>query len=117
MQDRWQHCLVLLILLLCNSISLLLRIEDNLVAGPTGYRPRLELVLVYQGLLFVGPALELMDGLSEESPLVLFLSCNSFYEAGFLLEKGSVVIESVDTEGFLQTLVASQLREIPRGVM
>jgi hypothetical protein len=57
LQDRWEHCLVLLILLLCNSIPLLLRIEHNLMAGPPRYRPRLELVLVYQGLLFVCPAL------------------------------------------------------------
>lgn len=117
MQYEWQHCLVLLILLLGDSIPLLLRIEDNLMAGPTGYRPRLELVLVYQGLLFVGPALDLMDGLPEEVPLVLLLSCDPFDESCLFLEKGSVVIESVDTEGLLQALVASQLWEIPRGII
>ena len=83
------------------------------MAGPPGYRPRLELILVYQGLLLVGPALELMDGVPEEVPLVLLLACDPFYEACLFLEKGPVVIEGVHTEGLLQTLVASQLREIP----
>jgi len=58
-----------------------------------------------------------MDGLPEKVPLILLLSSYSFYEAGLFLEKGSIVIKSVDTKGFLQTLIAPQLREIPRGVM
>ena len=55
----------------------------------------------------------LMDGVPEQVPLILLLSCYPFNEAGLLLEKGSIVIESVDSKRFLQTLIASQLREIP----
>jgi hypothetical protein len=113
LQYGWQHCLILLILLLDNIIPLLLGIEDNLMAGPPGYRPRLELILVYQGLLLVCPALLLMDGVPEEIPLVLLLACDPFYEARLFLEKGPVVVEGVHTEGLLEALVASQLREIP----
>ena len=58
-----------------------------------------------------------MDRFPEKVPLILLLSCYPFYEAGLFLEKGPIVIKSVDTKGFLQTLIAPQLREVSRGVM
>lgn len=58
-----------------------------------------------------------MDGLPEKVSLILLLSSYPFNEAGLFLKKGPIVIESVDSKGFLQTLIAAQLREIPRGVM
>jgi hypothetical protein len=39
-----------------------------------------------------------MDGLPEKVPFILLLSSYPFNEAGLFLEKGPIVIESVDSK-------------------
>jgi len=63
------------------------------------------------------PAFMLIDRLTEEVLLALFLTSYALNKAGFLLKQWAVVIECVDPELFGHPLPARELWEIPTAVL
>jgi hypothetical protein len=90
-------------LLLRDGLALLLGVEDNLMPDPTRNRTGLKLGAI--NLLLTLPTFVLINGFTEKISFFLLLASYPLNETRFLLKKGFVVIEGVNTELFLEAWV------------